>query len=174
MKYGKRYGSTAPIGLAIGMAVLSSAARAEDCSTTLMDAMFAMAKTSYASTIVLTMPGAPATPSEMVVSGAKMYARVNGAWVSSPYSTQDTIDSMTAASKKSKMTCQKVGSETVNGEAATLYADREESKTNTVESRIWISDARGLPLKIESNLGKGASTAQTIRYDGVQPPPGVR
>ena len=157
---------------AFAIVALSSAARADDCST-ILNAMIAQAKTSYASTIDSTIPGLPADRSEMVVAGGKMYMHANGTWTSSTWSAQDMIDLLTAASKKTKMTCQKLGPETVDGQGATLYSQKHTADAGAGESRVWISDRTGLPLKSDTNLGKGGSMSASFRYEGVKPPAGV-
>jgi outer membrane lipoprotein-sorting protein len=156
-----------------GILAASAGARADDCAT-VMTAIFAQAKLPYASSGVMAMPGQPPRSTEVVVTGAKMYVQVNGAWQSQPYSAQEVIDRATENAKKTKSTCQKIGAEAVNGEAATVYADHEETPRGVVDNRIWISDSRGLPLKIEVKLGSGTTTTQTTRYDDIQPPAGAK
>lgn len=156
---------------ALGTAPLS--ARADDCAT-IRSAMFAQAKVPYARTMTTIQPGQPVSRGEMVVTGTKMYVQVNGAWQSMPYSAQEMIDRATENAKKSKQTCRKVGAELVDGEATTIYSDHEETPRGVVDSRIWMSDSRGLPLKLETHFESGMSLSSTVRYDNIQPPAGAR
>jgi hypothetical protein len=164
------------VGIASALAVASLSARADDCAT-VISAQFAQAKAPYAATTTMSQPGQPVSRSEMVVSGATMYFQVGGAWQSMPYSAQEVIDRSTENAKKAKVkpTCQKFGAEQVSGEAATVYNVHEEAKDgDAIDSRIWISDSRGLPLKLEVHLGSGTSFTETTRYDGIQPPTGAK
>ena len=156
---------------ALGVAPLS--ARADDCAT-ILSAMFAQAKVPYASTMTMIQPGQPVSRSKSVVTGTKMYVQVNGVWQSMPYSAQEMIDRATENAKKSKQTCRKVGVELVDGEATTIYSDHEETPRGGVDSRIWMSDSRGLPIKLETHFESGVSFTSTVRYDNIQPPVGVK
>lgn len=156
---------------ALGVAPLS--AWADDCAT-IQSAMFAQAKVPYASSMTTSQPGQPVSRGESVVTGTKMYVQVNGAWQSMPYSAQEIIDRVTENAKKSKQTCQKVGAELVAGEATTVYSDHEETPRGVVDSRIWLSDSSGLPLRLETHFASGMSFTSTIRYDNIQPPAGAK
>ena len=161
------------VGIMGALAVAPMSARADDCATVL-SAVFAQAKVPYASTMTTSQPGQPVSRVEAVVIGTKMFVQVNGAWQSMPYSAQEMIDRSTENAKKSKQTCRKVGVELVDGEATTIYSDHEETSRGIVDSRIWISDSRGLPLKIEAHFEGGMSFTSTVRYDNIQPPAGVK
>ena len=159
----------------LGMVAFVAKTQAEECSATLLSATVAQAKAPYAATMVTTLPGAPATQSEIVTSADKMYVRTNGKWASVPYSAQDMINLVTTLANKSKTSCKTIGPETMQGEAATVYQEQVVSDRNkVVDSKVWISDKRGMPLRVESNLGEGGTTVQSFRYDGVQPPAGVK
>jgi hypothetical protein len=161
------------VGIMGALAVAPMSARADDCATVL-SAVFAQAKVPYASTMTTSKPGQPVSRNEAVVIGTKMYVQVNEAWQPVPYSAQEMIDQITENAKKSKQTCRKVGVELVDGEATTIYSDHEESPRGIVDSRIWISDSRGLPLKIEAHFESGMSFTSTVRYDNIQPPAGAK
>jgi len=162
------------VGLAGGITIASIAARADDCAT-VMSANFAQAKVPYASTTTSSQPNQPLVRSELVVIDTKMYFQVNGAWQSMPYSAQELIDRETEKAKKSKLkpTCQKVGAEIVNGEATTVYSADEDNGGQIIDSRVWISDSRSLPLKLEVHIGSMTMTV-TTRYDNIQPPAGAK
>lgn len=149
-------------------------ARADDCAA-IMSGMFAQAKMPYASDSTTSQTGRPPTHVKMVVSGGKMYIQAMGAWQSVPYSSQEVIDKVTQNQKTTKQTCRKIGAEAVNGEAAALYTEHEDNNGKIVDSRVWISDSGGLPLKLEIRFG-GLPITQTseFRYDNVQPPAGVK
>jgi outer membrane lipoprotein-sorting protein len=164
----------AAIGLSSGLVMVgTSAARADDCAT-LMSALYAQAKVPYAGTITTVEPGKPGVNGEMVVIGEKMYVQANGTWMSMPYSAQETIALMTEKAKASENTCRKTGADTIDGEAATVYSQHFEKKGLSADSRIWVSDKRGLPLKVEAHFSSGMSLTQTTRYDNIRPPAGVK
>ena len=163
--------------LAGGLAVILGAgprpALADACGT-VMDAMFAQAKLPYAGGGDMIHPGAAPMHTEVVVTGGKMYVMVMGKWQSMPFSAEETISTAKQKMAESTHTCQQVGSETVNGEGATIYSEHAD-KAGGVESRVWISDSRGLPLKVEVKVPSGAMT-QTMEYhyDNIQAPAGVK
>lgn len=163
------------VGIVGALAAASLSARADDCAT-VISAQFAQAKAPYAAITMMSQPGQPVSRSEMVVIGATMYFQVAGAWQSMPYSAQEVIDRSTENAKKAKVkpTCQKFGAELVSGEAATVYNVHEDKDGDAIDSRIWISDSTGLPLKLEVHLGSGTSFTETTRYDRIQPPTGAK
>ncbi len=165
--------TTRAIGVAAILGAAPAAAQADDCAT-IMSAMFAAAKVAYASSITTTIPGQPAKQSTVVVTGGTMYVQVNGAWHSMPYSAQEIIDRATEKAKTSKQICQKVGAEDLNGEAATIYSHHVENNRTVADGRVWISDASGLPLKIDEHFDGGMAFVQTTRYDNIQPPAGAK
>ena len=148
-------------------------ASADECAT-IFAAVITQAKAPYAASATISHPGQPDKKVEQVNIGDKMYVEVTGAWQSMPYSAQEVIDRATEKRKTSKQTCAKVGAETVSGEAATIYTDHEETPKGTVDSRLWLSDARGLPLKVEMHFQSGMVMNQLLRYDNVQAPAGAK
>jgi hypothetical protein len=94
---------------------------------------------------------------------------------------QGMIDSVMADVENSMITnVQLIGAESVEGEAATVYSyessmgEGDEAITST--NKLWISDARGLPIKLESStdaMGITSHVVQTIEYDDsitIEPP----
>jgi len=72
-----------------------------------------------------------------------------------------------------------VRDESVNGEPATLYSGHDQLPDAKVDSQVWISKARGLPLKMEMDMDTGGAAGKshrTVRYEysNVQPPAGVQ
>jgi outer membrane lipoprotein-sorting protein len=161
------------IGVAFA-AMAPMAARADDCGI-VMAAALAQAKTPYAGAMTMSEPGKPPNRNAVISTGTKMYVQVEGgAWQSMDYNPQEMIDLMNENLKKSTQTCQKSGSESVNGEAATVYTQHSDNGKVVADSRIWISDRRGLPLKLETHFKDGMSLVQETHYDNVQAPAGVK
>ncbi len=69
-------------------------------------------------------------------------------------------------------TCRIVGDDTVAGETATLYSVHPTN--GGVDSRLWVSKSRGLPLRQTFTLPDGSSMDIQTDYTNVQPPPGVK
>ena len=163
--------------LAAGLAVILAAgprpALADACGT-VMDAMFAQAKLPYAGSGDMIHPGKAPMHTEVVVTGGKMYVQVMGRWQSMPFSAEETISTAKQKMAETRHVCRQAGTDAVNGEAATIYAEHAD-KAGAVESRMWISDSRGLPLKVEVKVPSGGMT-QTLEYhyDNIQAPAGVK
>jgi hypothetical protein len=116
--------------------------------------------------------------SEMINVNGVTYAMVNGQWMKSPVSVDQLIQQSKAAITGAKShTCQHMPDETVDGVAASVYTSHTESATGVTDSRVWIAQATGLPLKSEIDMTLGARKSHTsIRYEynNVTAPPGVR
>jgi hypothetical protein len=74
--------------------------------------------------------------------------------------------------------CRQVRDESVNGEPATLFTVHHHDADLTTDQQVWISKARGLPLKqeIETDAGRVAGKMhEDMRYEytNVQPSAGV-
>jgi hypothetical protein len=154
----------------------TASARADDCALVL-DASIARAKSPHSITHVTTIPGKGATRAEMIFLADKAYVQTNGGWRSMPYSPQEQIDRVNAASKRVEQTthsCEKLGSEPINGEPVSLLIMHSEVNGKTSETRFWISEKTGLPLKSEAHLSNGTVLADDFRYSNVEAPPGVK
>jgi len=159
--------------LAVIVAVGPRPALADACGT-VMDAVLAQAKLSYAGAGDMIRSGQAPMHTEVVVTGGKMYVLVMGKWQSMPFSAEETISTAKQKMAATTHSCQQAGTEAVNSEAATIYTEHADM-AGAAESRMWISDSRGLPLKVEVKLPGGAMT-QTLeyRYDNIQAPAGVK
>lgn len=158
-------------GLAV-VAIVPMAARADDCAT-VMAAAIAQAKTPYAGSMTITHPGQPPRSNQIVNTATKTYVQVNGAWQSMPYDAQETVDHIMDVAKKSTQACQKVGAETVNGEATTVYTEHSDNGKTVGDGRIWISNGNDLPVKLEMHFKSGETMVQESHYDNIQPPAGA-
>jgi outer membrane murein-binding lipoprotein Lpp len=153
-----------------------SEAKADDCATAL-NAAVAQAKVPHAVTHVTTPSGKPAVRAEMIFTADKAYVQLDGTWRSIPYSAQQQIDAVNAAAKRAeqaKETCQKLASDPVNGEPASLITTHSITNGKPLDARMWISSSSGLPLKSEVHLSDGTVVADEFRYTNVAPPPGVK
>jgi hypothetical protein len=160
----------------IGGLVFTQDARADDCAPTSVAAV-AQAKVPHAIIHVVTAPGQPPARTDIIIMTDKAYAQVKGAWRATGYSTQDQIDSINAANKRatdSKQSCQKLASEVIAGETASVLQMRSETNGKSSEGRFWISDKTGLPLKSEIHVNGGFVVTDEYRYDNIAAPSGVK
>jgi hypothetical protein len=117
--------------------------------------------------------------SEVITTASTQYAKVNGTWHSSPYNAAQQLKDMQQAASSSKQTCKRVRDEMVDGEAAALYSAHDVQESgSTVDSQIWISKSRGLPIHQTIGIDVGGTRGKShsdvrIDYANVQAPAGV-
>jgi hypothetical protein len=151
-------------------------ARADDCDLA-STAAIAQAKVPHAITHVMIAPGQSPVRAEMILTATTAYSQIDGAWHAVPFSAQQQIDMITAATQRTQQTphtCQKVGNQQINGEAASLLIMRTEANGKVTEARMWISDRTSLPLRSEIHLDNGTVVTDDFRYDNIAPPPDVK
>ena len=81
--------------------------------------------------------------------------------------------------KNANATCSAVREESVNGENAMLYSVHQGTDDATIDSQIWISKSRGVPLKTDIEMDVGGKLGKSHRimryeYTNVQAPAVVR
>ncbi len=104
---------------------------------------------------------------ETVYLNNTTYVMVNNRWRKSSVSPKDLADAKRDTDQKVGP-CTVVRDETVNGEAATLYKIHSQSKDAGVDTEIWISKAKGMPLKQVNDVDVGGTFSKThseIRYE---------
>jgi hypothetical protein len=117
--------------------------------------------------------GSLTTNSEMIYATGNIYMKIAGKW-----SIASTTKEMEQLGEKNRQSgkvgtapCRYLKDELVNGEMAAVYSMSDEP--NKVYSQIWISKAKGLPLRQEVDIGAGNSkTHNSTRYDygNIKPP----
>lgn len=150
----------------------SSAAYADDCAP-VMAATRAAAMKPYSSTITITEKGGQPRTSHAVMTGAKMYVQVDGAWHGVPMGTKELLQEIDDNAKTAKTSCVRKGEEAVNGQPATMWSAHVVNKGNTSDNTIWIGRS-GLPLKSLSLLSGGAVVVSVMDYDHYAVPPGAK
>lgn len=96
-------------------------------------------------------------------------------WRKSPMTLQELADAR-KDSAKDLGACSLVRSELIGAEPATLYKVHTQTPDDTIDTQIWISKLRGLPLKQinDMDVGGGArgKSHSEIRYEysGVSAP----
>ena len=124
--------------------------------------------------------GGKVRSSEIVYLNNSSYVHVNGKWRTSPL-TQEKIQEIRKdeQDKDAKATCSVVREESVNGESAVLYRVHQDTEDVKIDSQVWISKQRAVPLKAEIDMdvgGKLGKSHRSMRYEytNVQAPAGVR
>lgn len=150
--------------------VFAIPAHAGECDP-VFAALTAQAKVPYASNGTMLLSGQPPVKNEVVVTGEKMYVRDKGAWKVGDHSTKLVLERMAEDRKTVNLTCEKAGAEPVGGQAATAYVVHEEKSGNVSDSKMWIANTSGLPLKLEMRFSNTPFT-NTIeyRYDNIVAP----
>jgi hypothetical protein len=112
---------------------------------------------------------------ETVTTRDTVYARAGGPWRSHPYDPGQEVKDLQQARGATQGNCTRVRSESVDGEAATLYAIHHEVEDATSDQQLWISDASGLPLRQVVDIAEGPSHYD-VHYDyrDIQPPVDAR
>ncbi len=107
------------------------------------------------------------------------YVQINGKWRVSPVKQQELEEIRKKSQAEDRSTtCRVLRDEAVNGEAAVVYTLHRQTPDDKVDSQIWISKTRGLPIKLESDTDVGgmagkSHTSTRYEYTNVQAPAGV-
>jgi|SRR5581483_5048240 len=119
--------------------------------------------------------------SEVIYLIDKAYVQVNGQWRVSPMSPKMLLEEKknTKPDPDVHSTCRVLRDEVIDGEAATVYSEHTETRDEKIDSQIWISKSRGLPLKMENSMDVGGAagkshTVSRYEYTNVRAPEGVR
>jgi len=159
--------------LLVGQAVT---ARAADACQPVFDALQKLVTTpSHSYTTSSAASGGTPRMAETIMVEGKKYIRANGKWMDARVTTQEVLEQEKENEKNGKSSCQLVRSESVNGESASLYHMQRETESFKEDSQIWISTARGVPLREEQDIDMGGSIGKRhnsahFEYRNVQPP----
>lgn len=124
------------------------------------------------------MHGGKPTVGEEISTGGVMYVLSGGKWIKSPVSAAELKKMQQDNTDSTKMTCTHLRDESVNGEPAAVWRGHATMEAGTVDTDMWISKGRGLPLKSDSHVDVGGAMGKSHtvgRYDytNVRPPAGV-
>jgi hypothetical protein len=114
--------------------------------------------------------------SETIYLNGATYVRVDGQWVKSRITPQDLADGKKQEAAQIG-SCTTLRDEAVNGEPATLYKVHSQTADDDIDTQIWISKVRGLPLKqvydLDVHAGAPGKSHNEVRYEymGVTVPP---
>ncbi|MEI9970731.1 MAG: hypothetical protein WDO73_01035 [Ignavibacteriota bacterium] len=169
--------------LSIGLALLAAApAFAVDPTCKLLadaNAKIYAIPTHMYSTETASYTGGKTRATELIYLNDVTYISIGGKWTLSKTSSKQMAEMhKDAAAEHPHAVCRMVRVEAVNGEAATLYSMHEEVESAKVDSEIWLSKSRGVPLKVEMDTDVGGAAGKSHRslryeYTNVQAPAGV-
>ena len=111
--------------------------------------------------------GGKKVTSELITVNGQRYLLLNGKWTKSRMTVADTKAQEEENKKNAKVvSCKRVGTDSVNGQAATVYTEHSENEDTKADGKVWISSS-GTILKNEIDLDTGDATKNhiTIRYE---------
>jgi hypothetical protein len=128
-------------------------ARAVDSCKPVFDALLKVAATpNHSYTTSAAANGGKQTAAETIFANGQKYIQVRGKWMRLPVTSQDVIEQEKEKEQQGKSTCQLLRSESVNGEAATLYSVHREYDQVTEDGQMWVSKSSGLLLRVEEDV----------------------
>ena len=150
-------------------------ARAANACQPVFDALTKVATTpSHSYTTSIAVNGGK-TEAETIFANGQKYIQVRGKWMHLTVISQDVLDQEKEKKEKGKSTCQLLRSESVNGEAATLYSVHREYEEVTEDGQMWVSKGSGLLLRVEEDFDSKGNKVKEHRstrfeYGNVKPP----
>ena len=139
--------------ISIAMLSLVPSARAADSCKPVFDALLKVAATPNHSYTTTANGGKQAAAETIFANGQKyIYIQVRGKWMRLPVTSQDVIEQEKEKEQQGKSTCQLLRTESVNGEAATLYSVHREYEGTTEDGQMWVSKSSGLLLRVEEDV----------------------
>lgn len=155
---------------------LGASAYGTDACQPVFDALLKVpAVASHSYTTSTGAKGGTPTEAETIFANGQKYIRARGKWMRLPVTSQDVVEQEKEKEEKGKSTCQLLRNESVNGEAAMLYAVHREYEEVKEDGQMWVSTGTGLLLRVEEdfdNRGNKAKEHRSTRfeYGNVRPP----
>jgi hypothetical protein len=142
--------------LAAILSAFATSALAEDCPAA-RSAMLETGHRPVSKTVTQTDAHGKQTVTREVQTETNKYVQTaDGTWHSMNIAIKDLNDLSGA-----KLTCQREGSDTVNGESTSVYEVHMDDEGTVKDMKVWIS-SKNLILKAE---GKSGGTSYTVSYD---------
>lgn len=158
-----------PVGLTIAYLLMdASPVRAQDdCKA--MERMLAdvFSKVHNTPTHVYTTTkiGNQTFASEIIYAGGSMYMKLNGKWtVAGSIKEMEQVEQQARHNANSTDTCRSLKDEPVNGEMAAVYSSHSETPKGKIDMRMWVSKAKGLLLRQDTD-SDGGKTVISSRYE---------
>jgi hypothetical protein len=149
-------------------------ARAADACQPVFDALMKVAATPSHSYTTHTPDGGKPVEAETIYANGQKYIQVHGKWMRLPVTSQEVVQQEKEKEARGKSTCQLVRSESVSGEAATLYSVHREYGEVNEDGQMWVSIRTGRLLRVEEDLDRGNQKKEhqstRFEYENVRPP----
>jgi hypothetical protein len=144
-----------------------------DCKVVLEAANKAMTTATH--TYATTNIGGRDQTIEMIYMPGVVYSKLNGKWSSVPMTAQELAEMRQPKAHHDKATCKYLKDEPVNGQMAAVYSAHDVTPQGAVDSQIWISKAKGLPLRQDVDIDVGGAGGKShmssrFEYGDVKPP----
>jgi hypothetical protein len=152
--------------IAVGAAVrgIAAAEVGADCKPVLDASNKTMDTPNHSYMDAVAADGKKRSTEGITINGVQWVQR-NGKWGNSGVTV---AASKADADKKIKnarvLSCKQIGEESVNGEAATVYAQHSETERSKLDGKVWISKSRGVILKNEIDLDSQAAGKQHVSF----------
>jgi hypothetical protein len=116
--------------------------------------------------------GSQTFASEIIYTDGSMYMKINDKWtLSGSIKDMEQAEKEAKHNANSKDTCRQLKDEPVNGEMAAVYSFHSESDKGTVDMQIWISKAKGMTLRLDTDSDGGkAVISSRYEYGNVKAP----
>jgi hypothetical protein len=169
-----------PFGSALLAAALcwSAPASAQDSCQPVFDALTKIVTTpnhSYSTSTAAFQGHGQPHESETIYVDGRIFIRVRGQWVQSKMTPAEVLEQEKENRRKGKASCQAVRSDSVNGEAATVYSIHSETQDAKGEGQLWISKSTVRLLRKEQDMDVEGAMGKSYRssryeYSNVRPP----
>jgi hypothetical protein len=103
--------------------------------------------------------------SEIIYAAGSMYMKIDGKWsLAGSIKDLEQTEQQLKRDAHSRDVCRSLKDETVNGELASVYTSHSETPKGTIDSQVWISKTKGLPLREVTTSDDCKATIST-RYE---------
>jgi hypothetical protein len=118
---------------------------------------------------------------ERIATASAAYVLLSGKWHKSVVTPQQELQTREETLREKKnMSCRYLRDEVIEGEPAALYSTHDEGDGGKADSQIWVSRARGLPVKRvihlsapDGTIGESQITTR-YEYDNARAPEGAQ
>jgi hypothetical protein len=149
--------------IGIALATVSAPAFADDCAPA-KSAMLDSGHKPHSVTVTSIDAQGKQVVTRQVQTATNKYVQTkDGKWYAMNIAIKDLNDNTDGIK-----TCSRVGSDTVNGESATVYAISFDQAGAMMEQKIWVS-SKNLILKSEGNIN-GGRIVTSFDFSNVTPP----
>jgi hypothetical protein len=113
--------------------------------------------------------------SEAIYVDGKVFLRVKGQWKLSKVTPAEVLEQEKENRQNGKVSCQVLRSDSVNGEAVTVYSVHSETEDAKESGQLWISKSAGRLLREDQDMDLGGSEGKSHRstryeYNNVRAP----